>query len=70
MAALPQPTQTEATDWTGAVRTFGKFGPAYEVTGPAGRSADGKDLVFIRVLRTGETTEYEVDSMVQDPEAI
>ncbi len=70
MAALTQPAHIAATDWTGTVRTFGKFGSAYEVTGSAGRTAEGKELVFIRVLRTGETTEYEIDSMLQDPEAM
>ncbi len=70
MAALPHSAHAEVTDWTGTVKTFGKFGPAYEVTGSAGRSDDGKDLVLIRVLLTGETSEYEIDSMLQDPEAV
>jgi hypothetical protein len=40
------------------------------VLGPAGRSPEGKDLVMIRVLRTGETTEYEADAMTNDPGAM
>jgi hypothetical protein len=67
MAAL---TQSTVPPWVGAVKTFGRFGPAYEVLGPAGRSPEGKDLVMIRVLRTGETTEYEADAMTNDPGAM
>ena len=67
MAALPQPAVELLI---GAVKTFGRFGPAYEVIGYAGRSEQGKDMVTICVLRTGETTTYEVDAMRQDSEAV
>lgn len=41
----------------------------YEVLGPAGRSATGDPLVSIRVVPTGEVTEYDFDDMMNDPEA-
>lgn len=51
------------------MKTFGKFGPAYEAVGIAGQSTTGKNLVTIRVLQTGMVTDYEVDAMMEDPEA-
>ena len=54
----------------GVIKSFGRFGPQYEVLGYAGHSSEGKDLVTIRVVRSGEMTEYEYDSMMADPEAV
>ena len=54
----------------GVVKSFGRLGPQYEVLSYAGHSSEGKDLVKIRVIRSGELTEYEYDSMMADPEAI
>ncbi len=67
MAALPQPA-VEA--YVGAIKTFGRFGPAYEVISYAGPSEQGDHLVNIRVLQTGEMTTYELNAMSHDPEAI
>jgi len=49
MAAQPQ---TEIAPWIGSIKTIGKYGPMYEVLGPAGRSAKGDELVSIRVVPT------------------
>jgi hypothetical protein len=66
MAAQPQ---TEIAHWIGSIKTIGKYGPMYEVLGPAGRSANGEELVSIRVVPTGEVTDYEFEDMMNDPEA-
>ena len=52
------------------VKTFGAHGPQYEVTGYAGQSAAGEELVEICVVRTGEILPYEYSEMMLDPEAI
>jgi hypothetical protein len=66
MAAQPQ---TEISQWIGSIKTIGKYGPMYEVLGSAGRSAKGEELVSIRVVPTGEVTDYEFEDMITDPEA-
>jgi hypothetical protein len=50
------------------VKSFGRLGPQYEVVGYAGRSSKGDELVQVRVLRSGEVTEYEYSAMLADPE--
>jgi hypothetical protein len=71
MAAQPQTEVSPLKDpRTGTLKTFGHSGPMYEVLGPAGRSAQGKESVTIRVFGTGEVTDYPVDEMLQDPEAV
>jgi hypothetical protein len=71
MAAQPQ---TEVSppkkSLTGTLKTFGRSGPMYEVLGPAGRAVQGKEAVTIRVFGTGEVTDYPVEEMLQDPEAV
>lgn len=67
MAAQPQPA---LSPYAGTIKTFGEFGPMYEVLGSAGRSPQGKELVTIRVFGTNEVTEYGVDEMIADPEAV
>ncbi|HWZ51119.1 MAG TPA: DUF5397 family protein [Granulicella sp.] len=52
----------------GLVKSFGRLGPQYEVVGYAGRSSKGDELVQVRVLRSGEVTEYEYSAMLADPE--
>jgi len=42
----------------------------YEVLGPAGRTLRGKEAVTVRVFGTGEVTDYPVEEMLQDPEAV
>jgi len=66
MAAQPQ---TEVAPWIGSIKTIGKYGPMYEILGPAGRSAEGEGRVSIRAVPTGEVTDYEFEEMMADPEA-
>jgi len=42
----------------------------YEVLGPAERFMPGKESVTIRVFGTGEVTDYPIEEMLQDPEAV
>ncbi len=71
MAAQPQTVASPLKkNPTGTLKTFGSSGPMYEVLGPAGRSARGKESVTIRVFGTGEVTDYPVEEMLQDPEAV
>lgn len=48
----------------GSFRRFGLFGPPYEVLGP-GTSGDGK--MRVRLLESGEETEYSVEHILADP---
>jgi hypothetical protein len=53
----------------GQVKSFGAFGPKYEVTGPGRRSKEGEWLVPIRVVESGEELEYRYSRFMLDPEA-
>jgi len=71
MAAQPQTeVRPLKNPWTGTLKTFGASGPMYEVLGPAGRLVQGKEAVTIRVFGTGEVTDYPMEEMLQDPEAV
>lgn len=48
----------------GSFRRFGLFGPPYEVLGP-GTSGDEK--MRVRLLESGEETEYAVEHILADP---
>jgi hypothetical protein len=50
----------------GAVKTFGAYGPMYEVLGPAPRGVKG-EMVHIRVFFTDEELDYPVADMLSDP---
>ncbi len=58
-----------APELIGGFKTFGPFGPAYQVVGPIRRLADGDWLVRVRLLETGEETEYRYAHLVDDPKA-
>jgi hypothetical protein len=52
----------------GTIKSFGPFGPKYEV-GRALRPLEGGDwLVEIKIVETGETTEYRLTRLLDDPE--
>ena len=53
----------------GAIKQFGPYGPEYEVLGPAAPE-NGKQMVNIVIVRTGEKLTHELDSVMQDPEAL
>ena len=54
-------------DVIGSVRTFGEYGPMYEVTGIAPTSSTGERMVSILVIESGETLDYELDAVLADP---
>ena len=65
MASLPvlHPTQ----DVVGSIRTFGEWGPMYQVTGTAVPSPEGEQHVTILVIESGETLDYALDAVLADP---
>jgi len=52
----------------GVIKSFGPYGPEYEVLGPA-EAEGGKRQVKIVIVRTGEEATYGFDAMMADPEA-
>ena len=59
-----------ASPFDGKFRTFGPFGPAYEVldTLPSKPQKNGM-LLRIRILETNEILEYPYNQLANDPEA-
>jgi len=60
---------THATVPTGRIKSFGAFGPKYEVGRPLWELDDGDWMVEISMVETGETTEYRLSRVNDDPEA-
>lgn len=53
----------------GKIKSFGPFGPKYEV-GQALRPLDDGDwMVEVTMVETGEKTEYRLKHLADDPEA-
>jgi hypothetical protein len=53
----------------GKIKSFGAFGPKYEV-GRALRAVDDGDwMVEVKMVETGETTEYRLSRLINDPKA-
>lgn len=53
----------------GQFRSFGSFGPAYEVIEPI-KPIEGDDwMMRIRVVSTGEVTDYRYSHLKEDPRA-
>jgi len=53
----------------GKIKSFGEFGPKYEIGPAVRRLADGDWLVEITLIETGETAEYRLSRLSHDPEA-
>ena len=64
---VPDPALAELI---GAIKTFGEFGEPYEVLGLSRPGAEGDWLMKIRMVKTGEETEYSYRHILDDPEAI
>ncbi len=47
-------------------KSFGPYGPQYEVLGSAPRGKKG-EMVTVRVLHGGETLDYPLADMLADP---
>lgn len=53
----------------GKIKSFGPFGPKYEV-GPALHRLDNGDwMIEVTMVETGEKTEYSLIHLIDDPEA-
>jgi hypothetical protein len=53
----------------GKIKSFGPFGPKYEVGQARRQSDDGDWLVEVKMIETGETAEYRLTRLLDDPEA-
>ena len=54
----------------GAIRSFGPFGPKYEVGRPLRALGDGDWMIEIILLESGEKAEYRLTRLSADPEGI
>jgi hypothetical protein len=50
----------------GVFKTFGEYGPMYEVLGSAPRGPKG-EMVAIRVFHSGEELDYPLSEVLEDP---
>jgi hypothetical protein len=53
----------------GRIKSFGAFGPKYEVGHALRQLEDGDWLVEVKMVETGETAEYRMTHIFDDPEA-
>jgi hypothetical protein len=53
----------------GKIKTFGDFGPKYEIGPVIRKLEDGDWLVEITLIETDEAAEYRLSRLFQDPEA-
>jgi hypothetical protein len=54
---------------TGKIKSFGAFGPKYEVGKPLRQLDDGDWMVEVKMVETGESVEYRLTHVCDDPEA-
>ena len=62
---MPQPPASQLNRF----RSFGAFGPAYEVIAVERSLPNGDELLRIRLVESGEELLYKRSAMQQDPEA-
>ncbi|MFZ5592885.1 MAG: DUF5397 domain-containing protein [Pseudomonadota bacterium] len=53
----------------GKIKSFGPFGPKYEVGQPLRQLDDGDWMVEVTMVETGEKAEYRLTHLTDDPEA-
>lgn len=53
----------------GRIKSFGPFGPKYEVGRAVRRLEDGDWMVEVTMVETGEKAEYRLTRLSSDPEA-
>jgi len=53
----------------GKIKSFGPFGPKYEVGHALRQLDDGDWMVEVTMVETGETAEYSLKHLIEDPEA-
>jgi hypothetical protein len=54
---------------TGKIKSFGLFGPKYEVGQAIRQLDDGDWMVEVTMVESGDTAEYRLAHVVDDPEA-
>jgi Family of unknown function (DUF5397) len=54
----------------GTIKSFGAFGPKYEVREPLRPLADGDWMIKIKLLDSGEAIEYRRSHLLNDPQAV
>ncbi|MDD3610563.1 MAG: DUF5397 family protein [Halothiobacillaceae bacterium] len=54
---------------TGQIKTFGPFGPKYQVVNALRELDDGDWMIRIKLLETDEEAEYRLSSINDDPKA-
>ena len=64
-ACLPSSNSMERV--VGEVRLFGTYGPKYQVERTLRQLDDGDALVEIAFIESGETTEYRLSGVLEDP---
>jgi len=67
MDTLLPPPQVQAV--IGQWRRFGETGPLYQIQGYAGIRSDGRQIVRIQTLDSGEFADYPLASALEDPVA-
>lgn len=55
---------------SGKIKSFGAFGPKYEICRMLRQLADGDWMVSIKMVDSGEMTEYRLSRMTGDPDAL
>lgn len=53
----------------GTIKSFGHFGPKYEVGQALRQLDDGDWMIEVTLVETGEKTEYRLTHLTDDPEA-
>lgn len=53
----------------GVIKSFGPFGPKYEVGKPIFQLEDGDWMMEVTLIESGEKTEYRLAHINNDPEA-
>lgn len=53
----------------GKIKSFGPFGPKYEVGHALRQLGDGDWLIEVTMVETGEKAEYRLTRLTDDPEA-
>ena len=54
----------------GKIKSFGPFGPKYEVSRLLHPLEDGDWMVEVTLIETGEKSEYRLTRLTADPEAL
>jgi len=58
----------EAHALIGTFRRFGEVGPFYEITGIGNPDGEGRPQMSILVVESGETLDYPLSDILEDPQ--